>query len=79
VSVKRKGNSSNFEATAKVNDNVGVVKVEFFLDNTLQGYPLLVAPWKMNITIYNAGTHAVSIRVYDAAGNVGTSSASVQR
>ena len=60
--------------TASASDNVAVTKVEFYLDGVLQSTDT-TAPysWSWNTTTAANGSHALSTKAYDAAGNVGTS------
>jgi hypothetical protein len=60
--------------TASASDNVGVTKVEFYLDSLLQSTST-VSPyqWSWNTTTAANGAHALSSKAYDAAGNIGTS------
>ncbi len=60
--------------TASASDNVGVTKVEFYLDNVLQSTST-AAPysWSWNTTTAANGAHALTSKAYDAAGNIGTS------
>jgi Big-like domain-containing protein len=64
--------TTNVVATAS--DNVGVTRVEFYLDNALQSTST-VAPyqWSWNTTTAANGAHSLTSKAYDAAGNVGTS------
>jgi hypothetical protein len=68
--------SGTVSVTASASDNVGVTKVEFYLDNALQS-TATVSPysWSWNTTTALNGAHALSSKAYDAAGNVGTSAA----
>lgn len=62
--------------TATATDNVGVTKVEFYEGTNLLG-STAAAPFTTSISYDNSknGTHSYSAKAYDAAGNVGTSSA----
>ncbi len=62
--------------TASATDNVGVTKVEFYLDGVLQSTDTS-APyaWSWDTASAANGPHTLSTRAYDAAGNVGTSAA----
>ncbi|HYS54847.1 MAG TPA: Ig-like domain-containing protein [Thermoanaerobaculia bacterium] len=62
--------------TASASDNVGVTKVEFYLDNVLQSTDT-TSPysWSWNTTTASNGSHSLTSKAYDAAGNVGTSAA----
>ncbi|MFY0563795.1 kelch repeat-containing protein [Archangium lansingense] len=68
------GGSVNLTATAS--DNVGVTKVEFYDGANLLGIRT-VAPYTYTWNTASAanGTHTLTSRAYDAAGNVGTSAA----
>jgi hypothetical protein len=66
------GNAYAVAATAA--DNVGVTKVEFYVDGTLKNTDTS-APFSFNLdttTLTNAA-HSFSAKAYDAANNVGTS------
>lgn len=62
--------------TASASDNVGVTKVEFYLDGVFQASDT-TSPyeWSWNTTTSSNGSHSLSSKAYDAAGNVGTSAA----
>lgn len=66
--------SGTTTVTASASDNVGVTKVEFYLDNALQSTST-ASPyqWSWNTTTAANGTHVLNSKAYDAAGNVGTS------
>jgi hypothetical protein len=68
------GLSGSVSLTATASDNVGVTRVEFFSDNVLVG-TRTAPPYSSTWNTANAanGTHTLSARAYDAAGNVGTS------
>jgi hypothetical protein len=62
-------------------DNVGVTRLEFYVDNVLEativphsGTPFL---WNLNTTALTNGQHALQVLGYDAAGNVGTATETV--
>jgi fibronectin type 3 domain-containing protein len=61
-------------ASASASDNVGVTRVEFYLDNVLQSTST-TSPyqWSWNTTTSANGSHNLSSKAYDAAGNIGTS------
>ncbi|ACH38815.1 repeat-containing protein [Citrifermentans bemidjiense Bem] len=63
---------------ANASDNVGVTKVEFYLDGALQATST-AAPYGFSWNTANAanGSYTVSAKAYDAAGNVGQASATV--
>ncbi|MFH0930014.1 MAG: C1 family peptidase [Candidatus Moraniibacteriota bacterium] len=60
--------------TASASDNVGVSKVEFYVDNNLQSSDTS-SPYSFNWNVAGVadGTHTLLAKAYDAAGNVGIS------
>jgi beta-lactamase superfamily II metal-dependent hydrolase len=68
--------SGTTAVTASASDNVGVTKVEFYLDGALQATDT-TSPysWSWNTTTSADGAHALSSKAYDAAGNSATSTA----
>lgn len=66
--------SGTTTVTASASDNVGVTKVEFYLDGLLQSTDT-TSPyaWSWSTTSASNGSHSVLAKGYDAAGNVGTS------
>ena len=58
--------------TTVASDNVGVVKVELYVDNALVA-TTTSAPWSLtwNTAGYSTGTHQLLTKAYDAAGNTG--------
>jgi chitinase len=66
--------SGTVSVTAEASDNVGVTKVEFYMNGVLQGTDTstpYVYSW--NTTASAAGTYTLMAKAYDAAGNVGQS------
>ena len=61
--------------TASASDNVGVTRVEFWLDGALASTDM-TAPyeWSWDTTTAVDGPHSLASKAYDAASNVGTSS-----
>jgi len=61
--------------SANATDNVGVAKVEFYVDGSLIGTDT-ASPYTMDWDTTKAtnGTHTIQVKAYDAANNVGTSS-----
>lgn len=61
--------------TANASDNVGVTKVEFYLDNALKTTDT-ASPYSYSLdtTTVTNSAHTLSVKAYDAAGNVGTAS-----
>jgi thermitase len=66
--------SPNFNATVTASDNVGVAKVELYIDGRLYGTSTSVPKtFTYALTSLSVGTHVFQSKAYDAAGNVGTS------
>ncbi len=74
VSAVASGSSGIITLSAAAADNVGVVKVEFYVDNQLKGTDQ-AAPYTLalNSSTLSNGQHTLRAKAYDAAGNVGTS------
>jgi hypothetical protein len=75
VSASESGSSGTITLSAAASDNVGVSKVEFYVDGVLKGSDTS-SPYSMTLdstTLSNA-SHTLVAKAYDAAGNVGTSS-----
>ncbi len=64
--------------SATASDNVGVSKVEFYLNNVLQSTDT-ASPYSFNwnTAVLANGSYTLSTKAYDAAGNVGQSSATI--
>jgi len=76
VSATESGSSGTITLSANATDNVGVAKVEFYIDNSLVG-TVSATPYQLSVdssTLAN-GTHSLVAKAYDAANNVGASSA----
>ncbi|MDQ1834427.1 Ig-like domain-containing protein [Massilia scottii] len=76
VSAGQSGSSGNISFSASASDDVGVTRVEFYVDNQLKATSS-AAPYSATIdsaTLSN-GSHSLVAKAYDAAGNVGTSAA----
>jgi Zn-dependent metalloprotease len=76
ASATESGTSGTITFSATATDNVGVSKVEFYVDGVLKGTDT-TSPYSMTLdstTLTNA-THSLTAKAYDAAGNVGTSTA----
>jgi hypothetical protein len=60
--------------SASASDNVGVTKVEFYIDSTLKSTDT-ASPYSYtwDTTVYANGAHAIVAKAYDAANNIGTS------
>jgi subtilase family serine protease len=67
--------SATVSVTASASDNVGVTKVEFYLDGTLKSTST-TSPysWSWDTTTATNASHSLVSKAYDAAGNIGTSS-----
>ena len=63
---------------ATASDDVGVTRVEFWLNNQLQATDT-AAPyaWSFDTRTVANGTAVLQVRAYDAAGNVGTATRNV--
>ncbi|HEV7920461.1 MAG TPA: Ig-like domain-containing protein [Thermoanaerobaculia bacterium] len=78
TSITAPANGATVSATVAVNanasDNVGVTKVEFYLDGALKSTDT-TSPysWSWDTTTATNGAHALTTRAYDAALNVGSS------
>ncbi|HET7435881.1 MAG TPA: Ig-like domain-containing protein [Thermoanaerobaculia bacterium] len=60
--------------TASATDNIGVTKVEFYLDGALKSTDTATPfAWSWDTTGASNGTHTLQTKAYDAATNVGTS------
>jgi N,N-dimethylformamidase beta subunit-like, C-terminal/Concanavalin A-like lectin/glucanases superfamily/Bacterial Ig-like domain/Bacterial Ig domain/Calx-beta domain len=69
--------SGTVTVTADASDNIGVAGVQFMLDGASLGAEDTTAPYSVswNTTAVTNGTHTLTARARDAAGNVTTSSA----
>ena len=76
VSASQSGASGVITVSASASDNVGVTMVEFYIDTVLKATSN-VAPYSANIdsALLADGSHSLVARAYDAAGNVGLSTA----
>jgi len=75
VSASESGTSGTITLSATASDNVGVTKVEFYVDSVLKATDT-TSPYSTTLdstTLSNA-SHSLVAKAYDAAGNVGTSS-----
>jgi hypothetical protein len=66
--------SGTVSVAATASDNVGVTKVEFFVDDALAGVST-TSPYRYSLdtTRMANGSHRVASRAYDSSGNAGTS------
>lgn len=62
--------------TASASDNVGVTKVELYIDSKLYGVAVTATPynWSWDTTAYADGSHSLYTKAYDSANNASTSS-----
>ncbi|HEY3272021.1 MAG TPA: M4 family metallopeptidase [Geothrix sp.] len=74
VSASESGTSGTITFSATASDNVGVTKVEFYVDGALKGTDT-TSPYSMTLdsTTLTNGSHSLVAKAYDAAANVGTS------
>jgi hypothetical protein len=76
VSASESGTSGTITLSATASDNVGVTKVEFYVDGVLKGTDTTAAySMTLDSTLLANGSHTLTAKAYDAAGNVATSSA----
>jgi hypothetical protein len=75
VSASSSGTSGTITLSASASDNVGVTNVEFYVDGALKGSDS-TAPYSLalNSTTLANGSHTLTAKAYDAAGNSTTSS-----
>ncbi|MDD2309698.1 MAG: Ig-like domain-containing protein [Desulfuromonadaceae bacterium] len=67
--------SGTVSVTASATDNVGVTKVEYYLNGTLKTTDTSTPyVYSLNTTSLASGTYMLMAKAYDAAGNVGQSS-----
>ncbi len=73
-SATESGTSGTITFNATASDNVGVSKVEFYVDGALKGTDT-ASPYSMTFdsTTLANGSHTLVAKAYDAAGNIGTS------
>lgn len=75
VSASETGTSGSITLSALASDNIGVTKVEFWVDGTLKGSDT-TSPFSMtldSLTLAN-GSHSLVAKAFDAAGNSTSSS-----
>jgi hypothetical protein len=75
VSATESGSSGTITFNATASDNVGVVKVEFYVDGALKATDT-TSPYSSTLdsTTLADGSHSLVAKAYDAANNIGTSS-----
>jgi hypothetical protein len=76
VSASVTGSAGRIALNATATDNVGVTKVEFYVDGSLVGSST-AAPYTLayDSTLLTKGSHSLVTKAYDASNNIGTSSA----
>jgi len=76
VTAKITGTAGTQTFTATATDNIGVTKVEYYVDGALKG-SATASPYTFafNSAAVTNGTHSLVAKAYDTAGNVGTSAA----
>jgi hypothetical protein len=64
---------STLYVSVNATDDVGVVKVEVYIDNSAVPVTITKEPWetRIDITALLDGAHTVYAKAYDAAGNIG--------
>jgi len=74
ISVSESGTSGTITLSATATDNIGVTKVEFYVDNTLKGTDT-TSPYSITLDSLSLseGSHLLAGKAYDAANNTGTS------
>ena len=74
ISVSESGTSGIITLSATASDNIGVTKVEFYVDNILKGTDT-ASPYSMTLDslTLSEGSHVLVGKAYDTAGNTGTS------
>jgi subtilisin family serine protease len=66
--------------SASASDNVGVAKMELYVDGSLKSTAADGSiSWSWNTKKAAAGTHVITVKAYDAAGNVGTAFSTVYK
>jgi Zn-dependent metalloprotease len=76
ISVTETGTTGTIAFNATATDNVGVTKVEWYVDNALKATST-TSPYTATYdsTLLANGAHSLVGKAYDAAGNIGTSTA----
>ncbi len=72
--------NGNITVSANATDNIGVVKVEMYVDGNLKAVSNSAsASTRWNTKQAGSGSHLLTAKAYDAAGNVGTVSITVYK
>ena len=67
--------TGTINVTAKASDNVGVKKVEFYVDNVLRNTDTITPySFSLDTTQLSEGLHTIMVKAYDMAGNMSTTS-----
>jgi endo-alpha-1,4-polygalactosaminidase (GH114 family) len=66
--------SGTTNVTASATDNVGITRIEFYVDNALKQSGT-GSTYAWDTSSYTNASHTLQVRAYDAAGNVGASAA----
>jgi hypothetical protein len=76
VAASETGRQGAVTLSASATDNIGVTKVEFYVDGSLAGSSSAM-PYSLSLdsTLLTNGSHSVTAKAYDAANNIGSSSA----
>jgi hypothetical protein len=76
VSASVTGSAGSITLNATATDNVGVTKVEFYIDGSLVG-SRTATPYTLayDSTLLSKGSHSLVTKAYDAANNIGSSTA----
>jgi subtilisin family serine protease len=71
----------NFTIAASASDNVGVTQIDLLLDGVLRTTCMNVTSCSTSVSVrkVSSGTHTITARAYDAAGNSATASVSVTK
>jgi len=65
---------------ASAADNVGVTKMELYIDNVLKTTTVSnVLTWRWNTSSTAKGSHVIKVNAFDAANNIGTTSITVNK
>lgn len=74
VSASESGSSGTITLSATAADNIGVTNVEFYIDSVLKGSDAS-SPYALSLdsTTLADGSHTLTAKAYDAAGNIATS------
>lgn len=71
---------NNVTIAAAATDNVGVTKTELYVDGSLKATSSSGSiNWNWNTKKETKGTHVITVKAYDAAGNAGTASSTVYK